>query len=161
VSFDATGSSAPNGSIAFYAWSFGDGGFGTGATVTHAYVAVGMYTAQLTVTDNHGATSTASVTLTATTDPNVINAPTNLTASVASQTVTLQWVDQSTNEEGFSIERSPSGTRNFTVVGMVTANQTSFSQPGPTGRYTYRARAFNNSTGRVSTYSNQVFVKVP
>jgi Tfp pilus assembly protein FimT len=133
---------------------------GTGATVTHTYAAVGTHTARLTVTDNRGATSTASVTITATTDPNAINAPTNLTASVASQTVTLQWVDQSTNEEGFSVERAPSGTRSFAVVGTVTTNKTSFSQTVPSGRYTYRTRAFNNSTGRVSTYSNQVSVKV-
>src|SRR5712691_2786222 len=160
VSFDATGSSDADGSIAAYAWSFGDRVSGTGATVTHTYAAVGTYTARLTVTDNRGATSTASVTITATTDPNAINAPTNLTASVASQTVTLQWVDQSTNEEGFSVERAPSGTRSFAVVGTVTTNKTSFSQTVPSGRYTYRTRAFNNSTGRVSTYSNQVSVKV-
>jgi hypothetical protein len=160
VSFDGTGSSDPDGSIASYAWSFGDGMSGAGATVTHTYAAVGTYTAKLTVTDNRGATSTSSVTITTTTDPNAINAPTNLTAHVASRTVTLQWVDQSTNEEGFSIERAPFGTRSFAVVGTVAANKTSFSQTVLSGRYTYRIRAFNNSTGRVSAYSNQVSARV-
>src|SRR5262249_9916042 len=126
VSFDGTGSSDPDGSIASYMWFFGDGMSGTGATVTHTYVAIGTYIAQLTVTDNRGAASTLSVTIAATTDPNVINPPTNLTASVTGQTVTLHWVDQATNEEGFSIERAPSGTRGFAVVGMAGANQTSF-----------------------------------
>src|SRR5262245_48872529 len=41
VSFDATGSSDPDGSLTAYAWSFGDGVSGTGATVTHTYAAVG------------------------------------------------------------------------------------------------------------------------
>ncbi|QTE28896.1 PKD domain-containing protein [Pengzhenrongella sicca] len=55
---DATGSSDPDGTIAGYAWSFGDGGTATGATASHAYTAGGTYTITLTVTDNSGATAT-------------------------------------------------------------------------------------------------------
>ena len=112
------------------------------------------YTAGLTVTDNRGATSTALVTIMATTDPNATQAPTNLTASVARRTVTLQWVDQSTNEAGCAIERAPSGTTSFAAVGTVAANTTRVSQTVPSGRYTSRVRAFNNSTGRVSAYAH-------
>ncbi|MEM2129752.1 MAG: PKD domain-containing protein, partial [Candidatus Bathyarchaeia archaeon] len=56
VTFDASGSSDPDGSIVSYAWDFGDGTFGTGVNPTRAYAAAGTYTVRLTVTDNGGAT---------------------------------------------------------------------------------------------------------
>ena len=45
-----------------YAWTFGDGTTGSGVTVQHAYADEGSYTARLTVTDDNGATSTATMT---------------------------------------------------------------------------------------------------
>jgi PKD repeat protein len=57
ISFDASASRDPDGSIVQYAWSFGDGGAGTGKTVTHKYQAYGTFTVRLTVTDNQGATA--------------------------------------------------------------------------------------------------------
>lgn len=56
LSFDGTGSSDSDGTIASYAWDFGDGTFGTGAQPSHTYAAPGTYLARLTVTDNRGAT---------------------------------------------------------------------------------------------------------
>ncbi len=58
VSFDAAASADPDGSIVSYTWSFGDGGSGSGPTTTHTYASHGTYTAQLTVTDNDGASDT-------------------------------------------------------------------------------------------------------
>ena len=37
VSFDGSGSTTPNGTITSWAWSFGDGAFGTGPLTTHLY----------------------------------------------------------------------------------------------------------------------------
>ena len=64
---DGTGSTDADGTIASYAWNFGDGATGTGATVTHTYTAAGPYTVTLTVTDDDGTTGTVShdVTVTA------------------------------------------------------------------------------------------------
>jgi PKD repeat protein len=55
-SFDGAGSSDPDGGIVSWAWNFGDGSTGSGATTSHTYAAGGTYQAQLTVTDNDGVT---------------------------------------------------------------------------------------------------------
>ncbi len=60
VSFDASGSSDPDGSIVSYDWAFGDGSTGTGASPTHSYAEKGVFEVTLTVTDDDGASSTAS-----------------------------------------------------------------------------------------------------
>jgi PKD repeat protein len=60
---DATGSSDPDGTVAGYAWTFGDGGTATGPTPTHAFDAAGSYDITLTVTDNSGGTATATQTV--------------------------------------------------------------------------------------------------
>ena len=60
VSFDGTGSTDSDGSVVGYLWDFGDGATATTATASHTYTAAGPVNATLTVTDNDGATNTAS-----------------------------------------------------------------------------------------------------
>jgi PKD repeat protein len=45
--------------IAAYRWTFGDGTTGSGATVSHAYAAAGVYKVQLTVVDEAGQSRTS------------------------------------------------------------------------------------------------------
>lgn len=64
VSFSGAGSSDPDGSIAGWEWTFGDGTSATGVTTSHVYGTAGTYTAQLRVTDNGGLSATSAVTVT-------------------------------------------------------------------------------------------------
>jgi PKD repeat protein len=64
INFDGTGSTDPDGNIVSYAWDFGDGGSGTGATVEHTYATSGTYTVTLVVTDDDGATDDATALVT-------------------------------------------------------------------------------------------------
>ncbi|HEU0005802.1 MAG TPA: glycoside hydrolase family 44 protein [Terriglobia bacterium] len=160
VAFNGSGSSDLDGTITSYAWNFGDGATGTGATVSHTYSVAGTFTATLTVTDNGNATSTASAVIVVASTQ--INAPTNLTGSSSNRVVTLRWSDNSNNEEGFTIERAvkAKGTTVFAAVGQAAANATSYSETVASGTYLYRVRAFNLTTGKVSSYSNQVQLRV-
>lgn len=60
IQFNGSASYDPDGTIATYQWNFGDGANGTGAAPAHTYATAGTFVATLTVTDNGGATSTAS-----------------------------------------------------------------------------------------------------
>lgn len=70
VALDASGSSDPDGSVASYAWDFGDGTpAGTGKTTNHNYAVPGTYTVSLVVTDNAGVSSVATQHQVAATEP--------------------------------------------------------------------------------------------
>src|SRR5438046_7433563 len=57
-------SSDPDGSIAAYSWTLGDGATSTAQNPAHTYAAGGTYTVTLMVTDNQGATGSTSKTVT-------------------------------------------------------------------------------------------------
>jgi len=60
VTFDASTSYDPDGTIVSYEWDFGDGMTASGEVVTHAYSFAGKYTVTLTITDDGGATNSTS-----------------------------------------------------------------------------------------------------
>jgi PKD repeat protein len=91
VSFNGSGSSDSDGSIVSYAWNFGDGGSASGAITSHTYNSAGTYTAQLTVTDDDGATDVAIRTINLSADPVANNPPmASFTATPSSGLVPLQ-----------------------------------------------------------------------
>jgi len=118
-------------------------------------VAAGNYTLTAIATDNLGMTTTSGpVHVTVNVPPAPPVAPGNLYATaVSSNRIDLAWSDNSTNENGFAIERSADGA-NFSQISTVAANLTSYSNTGLTASttYFYRVRAFNNAGS--SGYSN-------
>ena len=88
--FDGRGSTDPDGTIATYAWTFGDGTTGTGPTPSHTYTTAGDHPVTLTVTDDDGAASTPATT-TVTVSPPPPNQPPDaaLTAACTDLTCTF------------------------------------------------------------------------
>jgi photosystem II stability/assembly factor-like uncharacterized protein len=86
--------------------------------------------------------------------------PSNLTATAVSSTqINLNWQDNSTNEQYFTLQRSPNGTSGWSQVSTPTSNATSFQNTGlnPNEEYHYRICAsgwYGNSS-----YSNVVMVR--
>src|SRR6266513_2485713 len=107
VTFDGSSSSDPDGVIASYAWTFGDGGSAAGQTANHTYQTAGSYSARLTVTDNQGATNTTTLSIVVNPGATAPAAPSNLIASNGSgRIVMLKWSDNASNETGFYVERA-------------------------------------------------------
>ncbi|MCP4137737.1 MAG: hypothetical protein GY754_42630 [bacterium] len=94
--------------------------------------------------------------------PDVVPAdPAGLTASaVSASEITISWNDNSGNESGFRIERSPDGSA-FTEITTVAANVTSYADTGltPDSAYFYRVRAYNDIGN--SAYSNTANAATP
>ncbi len=70
--FDAAASLDADGTIASYAWDFGDGSTGSGISTSHTYGAANSYPVRLTVTDNRGGTGSTTRTVTVTAAPGAI-----------------------------------------------------------------------------------------
>ncbi|MCX6334965.1 MAG: fibronectin type III domain-containing protein [Bacteroidia bacterium] len=119
----------------------------TGLTAsTTYYYRVRAYNAS----GNSGYSNTANATTTGT-GP---TAPSNLTATAASSTqINLSWTDNSNNETGFRIERSPDNST-WAEITTVSANVATYQNTGlaASTTYYYRVRAYN-ATGN-SAYSN-------
>jgi hypothetical protein len=84
------------------------------------------------------------------------------TATSSTQAV-VRWLDNSSNETGFKIERATSAdfTQNLTLVTTTVANATSYTDTGLTAgtTYYYRVRATNSSGD--ATNSNTATVLMP
>ena len=93
VAFNGAASADSDGSIASYAWNFGEPTSGaantttsaTSSTTTHAYAAAGSYSVTLTVTDNQGATGVKLLNMTVSPPVAVATGKLNDTGITASQ----------------------------------------------------------------------------
>ena len=108
---------------------------------------------------NSGGDSAYSNTAFAITYSTAPNAPSNLTATASSTNAVLNWTDNSTNEDGFKIERSADNL-NFTQINTVGVNVKTYIDPSlASGIYYYRVRAFNVIGD--SAYSNTASTTIP
>jgi PKD repeat protein len=160
VSFNGSGSSDPDGSIASYAWTFGDGSTASGAATAHTYTVAGTYSAKLTVTDNGGATASQTLTISVSANNTTIVAPSSLSASSGKRgTVTLHWTDNGTGAQGIYVERAPASGGTFVRIGQTSATSTTYTQAGiDAGSYLYRVQAYTVTS--TSAYSNSVDVRI-
>lgn len=86
-------------------------------------------------------------------------APINLMAEAISQTkVKMDWEDNSNNETAFIIERSTWTNTNYTTVGNVGANVTTFTDENLAANTAYFYQVKATSAQDESAYSNQVGV---
>jgi hypothetical protein len=77
-----------------------------------------------------------------------LSQPADLAISMVSCTqASIQWADTSINEEGFRVERRVGGTGVWSLVSLVAANATSYSDSGLSDgvSYDYRVAAYNAS----------------
>jgi BNR repeat-containing family member/PKD domain/Concanavalin A-like lectin/glucanases superfamily len=158
VTFQATGSRDPDGSIASYQWDFGDGTSGTGPEPTHTYASGGRYFPRLTVTDDDGGSSTL-------VDEILVDlpaAPTVHTGGASGSTVHGA-VGPENQVTGWSVEYGPTEeygavTPAQSLPGDTALHQVSAPLPGlQAGRlYHYRLVA-DNATGS-SSGEDRVFV---
>ncbi len=128
VSFDASTSMDPDGTISSYSWNFGDGATGSGATATHSYNTAGTYTVTLTVIDNLGAISTpATALITVSQASNLPGSPASFTLSAANGKATLTWTAPS-NSGGSAIikYRIYRGTSNSSLTWIANTTSTTY-----------------------------------
>ncbi|MBI1923521.1 PKD domain-containing protein [Candidatus Poribacteria bacterium] len=133
VTFTATAQD-PDGTIASYAWDFGDSSTSNERNPTHTYQATGAYTAKVTVTDNAGATATAEITITVTlnqpptvavtAEPTGGGAPltVNFTATAQDPDGTIAGYAWDFGDNSTSTEQNP--THTYNAAGTYTAKVT-------------------------------------
>ena len=138
VSFTST-STDPDGSVASYAWNFGDSTTSTLQNPSRTYAAAGTYNVALTVTDDKGATNTITkaVTVVAANQPPAANF-TNTTSGL-----TANFTDTSTDSDGTIASRSwnfgdsttstaTNPSRTFAAAGTYTVSLTVTDNKGAT-----------------------------
>ncbi len=164
VNFDASGSSALNGTITIWDWSFGDNQTASGVTTSHTYSTPGVYAARVRVTATGGPfgnpTSSTAAFITVTVPP-PLTAPTDLAATSPNRgLVNLTWTNQPTSATTLSVERCRrANCTNFTRLADLPLTATSYVDTTGYRGVTYRYR-LAASNGTATVYSNLVRVTV-
>jgi len=160
ATFDASGSLDPNGTIASYAWDFGDGSTGSGVSVSHTFAQDGAFNVHVTVTDNDGLTDTATFTINVTNVAPVIGSVPNGSLNVgATYNVTGSFTDPGADAwtatvhwgDGSAAEVVPLSGRSFSLTHIYTA----------AGTYTVSIDIADDDASATSTHSVTVEQPAP
>ena len=89
VSFDASGSVDPDGTITTYQWDFGDASTGTGMITSHTYASATTYTVKLTVKDSDGLTDEIEKIITITRQPSSLSCTLSSTQITEGDSITI------------------------------------------------------------------------
>jgi hypothetical protein len=126
-------------------------------TIMNSYVGTG--TSFCPYSRNEIATWVAQHNACMTTKP---GAPSDLSAvAVSSSQINLAWLDNSSNETGFKVERKTGAAGTWAVAATAGANATSLSDTGLTSGTTYYYRVQATSGGEYSSYSNEASATTP
>jgi len=131
ISFTSTASDS-DGTIASYAWTFGDGGTSVEANPSYTYTTIGSYVVTLIITDNGGATTTQTISITVT-KTNVLpsltitsskssvatNESITFTSTATDSDGTIASYAWTFGDGGTSVEANPSHT--YTTIGSYVA----------------------------------------
>ena len=118
-SFDASASADSDGTVASYAWDFGDTTSGSGKIVSHPYSASGTYSVKLTVTDDKGATGTVTK---------------QVPVTVAASSIAFVGANHSApGAAKFKAAAVPAGTQAGDLLLMVLSRPSVANFTGPTG----------------------------
>jgi PKD repeat protein len=156
VTFNASASYDPDGSIISYIWTFGDGNVTNTSEVviTHSYSSVGNYTVNLTVTDDEGATNTTSREIQVCLKPPIATFACSPPNPVVNETVTFNASESydpngviTTYQFEFGDGNSTEGeviTHVYSSVGTYIVNLTLTDNEGATNRTSQTMKVFSN-----------------
>ena len=156
VDFDGSESYDSDGTITDYSWDFGDGETDSGETTTHTYESEGIYSVELTVEDNLGATDSTTFDVTISAKPNTPpEAPTITGTKMGTKDVPYDYTFVSTDEDDDDLsydidwgdETTPLPT-DFYPSGTDVVESHSFSLAGV---YIISASAYDNETSSGTT----------
>ncbi len=134
-SFNAAGSSDTDGTVASYAWDFGDATTGTGNPTDHSFATAGTRDVTLTVTDNEGGTGT-------------------VTRSVKSSQAGLTYVDATSvadSRTAHTVTIPASVQAGDTLLLFMTVNSTNVTLSAPAGWTEVQSGTVADLQGRVWT----------
>ena len=166
VFFTATAIDPEDGNIASSInWTEDGSPLGTGGSMSKTYNCpgeVGTHTVYADASDPGGLSDSDFVSIEVD-DPNAINAPSNLQATVNGEEVTCNWVDNSTNNTGFQLQFKKilkgKAKKNATWKDVVpTAGENDTTQVSTLTEGKYDLRLYAYSATNTSDYSNVVRV---
>jgi len=155
ITFDGSRSSDSDGEIVSWTWDFGDGEYGSGKRVRHAYSDPGTYTVVLTVEDNAGAEDTDETTAVITKANRIPTAPDVDGPQTGTQNTEYTYTAVSTDGDNDTIQYHfawDDGTNNITEF---VPNGTAVTQSHmwtAAGKYTIKVLAFDNQTPSYVTH---------